>query len=244
MEGGVENIEWQAIVDKINEARKAAGLDAISLDFASGSVSAKDEKGKDGMQGTKTMLSAISQLTNGLQSIGVKIPSEIQSVISVMQGVIQVIEAVNTIVGVTQTTALTANTVAMGALTSALWANTATSWIPFASGGIVPRFADGGLIGKAALGMTIPGNSFSGDNLRIPVAGSRGMIGVNSGELILNQSQQNALAHQLSENSQQEIDVQPFVDGEKIFLGMNNTSRRMGRGEIVTTSTLRRLGLI
>jgi hypothetical protein len=92
--------------------------------------------------------------------------------------------------------------------------------------------------------MAIPGNSFSGDNLRIPVAGGRGMIGVNSGELILNQSQQNALAHQLSENSHQEIDVQPFVDGEKIFLGMNNTSRRMGRGEIVTTSTLRRLGLI
>ena len=35
-----------------------------------------------------------------------------------------------------------------------------------------------------------------------------------------------------------------YVDGEKIFLGMNNTSQRMGRGEIVTTQTLKRLGLI
>jgi hypothetical protein len=67
-------------------------------------------------------------------------------VISVIQGVTSVIEAVNTIIGITQASELTANTVAMGLLTEALWANTATSWIPFANGGIVPGFANGGVI--------------------------------------------------------------------------------------------------
>ena len=66
---------------------------------------------------------------------------------------------------------------------------------------------------------------------------------LTSGETVLTRAQAGNLASQLAErNSGQSM--QPFVDGETIFLGMNNTSRRMGRGEIVTTSTLRRLGLI
>lgn len=55
-------------------------------------------------------------------------------------------------------------------------------------------------------------------------------------------AQQDTIASHL-ENQQVAI-MQPYVDGEKIFLGMNNTSQRMGRGEIVTTQTLKRLGLI
>ena len=104
-------------------------------------------KGKDNpMDGTKKMLNAIMQLTSGLQQMGIELPAEIQGVISVIQGVTSVIEAVNTIIGITQASELTANTVAMGLLTEALWANTATSWIPFANGGIVPGFANGGVI--------------------------------------------------------------------------------------------------
>jgi hypothetical protein len=106
----------------------------------------KAEKKESPMEGGKKMLNAISQLTGGIQQMGIELPSEIQGVIGVIQGVMQVIEAVNTIIGVTQTTALTANTAAMISLESALWANTATSWIPFANGGIVPGFANGGVI--------------------------------------------------------------------------------------------------
>jgi hypothetical protein len=231
MEGGVKNIDWQAILDEINEARKAAGLDAISLDFATGSVT-EEKKGKDSLQDSKTVLNAISQLTSGLESIGIEIPSEIQSVISVMQGVIQVIEAVNAIIGVTQTTALTANTIAMTSLTTALWANTATSWIPgLAGGGIVPHFAGGGLIGKAALGMTIPGHSYSGDLLRLPVDGGRGMIGVNSGEVIMNQAQAGILESELSGGRMRDINVHGVVQGENIVLAVSNYFRRTGNGE-------------
>jgi len=106
----------------------------------------KKEKKDSPMDSSKKMLNAISQLTGGLQQMGIELPSEIQGVIGVIQGAMQVIEAVNTIIGITQTTALTANTAAMISLEAALWANTATSLIPFANGGIVPGFANGGVI--------------------------------------------------------------------------------------------------
>ena len=105
--------------------------------------------------------------------------------------------------------------------------NAADTIIPFASGGVV----------KAASGYTVPGRRFSGD--MIPAR-------LNAGELVLNQAQAGVIANALQDRdfSGGSGMMQPYVDGEKIFLGMNNTSKRMGRGEIVTTSTLRRLGLI
>lgn len=232
MEGGVENVDWQTIIDKINEKRKAAGLDEIVPDFGNGSVSSKPSEKKDDKPKTSDKLASIandigkvggdlSNITSGIQSLGIEIPKGLQDVVSGIQAVSSILTGISAILSVIETLTAVKTTPVVGGL-----------------------LAGGGIIGRAAGGMYIPGNSFSGDRLRLPVIGGGGMIGVNSGELILNRSQQNALAYQLSENNQQAVDVQPFVDGERIFLGMNNTSRRMGRGEIVTTSTLRRLGLI
>lgn len=99
--------------------------------------------------------------------------------------------------------------------------------IPFANGGVV----------KAASGYRVPGRTFSGD--MIPAR-------LNAGETVLNQAQAGVIANALQDREFGGGSgmMQPYVDGEKIFLGMNNTSKRMGRGEIVTTGTLRRLGLI
>lgn len=104
-------------------------------------------------------------------------------------------------------------------------------------GSVLGLFRNGGLIGKAAGGMLIPGNSYSGDHLRMPVDGGAGWIGVNSGELILNRAQQNSIAGQLTvaERGGGGYQGTPYVDGEKIYLGMNNFLRRSGRGEIVTS---------
>lgn len=101
-------------------------------------------------------------------------------------------------------------------------------------GSVLGIFENGGIVGRAANGMVIPGNSFSGDHLRMPVEGG-GLIGVNSGELILNKAQQNAVARGLQEERGGGYSGTPYVDGEKIFLGMNNFLRRSGRGEIVTS---------
>lgn len=94
-------------------------------------------------------------------------------------------------------------------------------------------FGNGGIVPHAAAGFTVPGHDFA----------DRTPIMAQSGELILNRVQQGNLVSQMNGVSGGSIDVQPWVDGEKIFLGMNNTSRRMGKGEIVTTSMLRSRGL-
>ena len=96
-------------------------------------------------------------------------------------------------------------------------------------------FHNGGLIGRAAGGMMIPGNSMSGDRLRLPVDGGRGMIGVNSGELILNRAQQGVIASQL-EGGMGAMQLSAIITGEQLRLVLNNNGRRTGRGEYVTTN--------
>jgi hypothetical protein len=81
--------------------------------------------------------------------------------------------------------------------------------------------------------MLIPGNSFSGDRLRMPVDGGSGFIGVNSGELILNAAQQNTIAGKL-QGGQGMVHVTGELQGEKIVLAANRFLKRSGRGELVT----------
>jgi len=116
---------------------------------------------------------------------------------------------------------------AAGAAAMATTISTVHSLTGFANGGIVDG-RNGGFVG---------GTNFSGDNI--------GNVRLNSGELVLNQAQAGVIANALQDREfGSGASLQPYVEGEKIFLGMNNTSKRMGRGEIVTTSTLRHLGLI
>jgi len=186
-------------------------------DFEEGQNRAKNEienrdKKKDSpMESGKKLLNGISQLTDGLEKIGIDIPDEIQSVIGVIQGVMQVIEAVNTIIGVTQTSALAANTAALLSLESALWTNT---FFGFSNGGVV--HAAGGIVA---------GNTFSGD--QIPAM-------LNAGEVVLNRAQAGNLASQLGGNSGQ-MQLETTITGEQIRLVLNNNSRRRGKGEYVTS---------
>lgn len=189
-------------------------------DFEEGQNRAKNDienrkREKDSpIESGKKLLNGISQLTDGLEKIGIDIPDEIQSVIGVIQGVMQVIEAVNTIIGVTQTTALTANTAAIMSLEVALWANTASSVLPFANGGVV--HAAGGIVA---------GNTYSGD--QIPAM-------LNAGEVVLNRAQAGNLASQLQGNGGQ-MQLETVITGEQIRLVLNNNSRRRGKGEYVTS---------
>lgn len=94
-----------------------------------------------------------------------------------------------------------------------------------AVGTVLGLFRNGGMVHHAATGLMVPGNDFSDST---PVM-------VSSGELILNKAQQNAVAQGLREDRGGGYDGIPYVDGEKIYLGMNNFLRRSGRGEIVTS---------
>ena len=85
-----------------------------------------------------------------------------------------------------------------------------------------------------ARGGVIQGNSYSGDNQ---------IARVNAGETILTRAQAGILASSLEHNGGS-VAVQPYVDGEKVFLGVNNHVKRSGQGEIVTTGMLRKMGLM
>ena len=84
--------------------------------------------------------------------------------------------------------------------------------------------------------MMIPGNSMSGNRLRLPVDGGRGMIGVNSGELILNRAQQGIIASELEGGGMENLQLDTIIRGEDIRLVLNNNGRRTGRGEYVQTN--------
>ena len=95
-----------------------------------------------------------------------------------------------------------------------------------------------------AQGGEIKGNHYSGDNIGGLVDGSQ-LIGLNAGEVVLTRAMQGNLASQLQEGSGGGgTSMQPYVSGENIFLGMSNYTRKKGYGDIVTTSTMRRLGLM
>ena len=87
---------------------------------------------------------------------------------------------------------------------------------PFASGGIV----------RANDGVFVPGSSYSGD--RVPAL-------LNSGEMVLNAFQQEALAGTLQNRyNEHGNESTPYVSGEQIYLGLNNYLKRIGRGEMLT----------
>jgi hypothetical protein len=92
-------------------------------------------------------------------------------------------------------------------------------------GNILGIFSNGGVV-RAAEGWSgvVPGNRFSGD--QVPAL-------LNSQELVLNTAQTGRVASAL-QGAQSGNSGTPYVDGEKIYLGVNNYLRRSGKGEIVT----------
>lgn len=240
---GIDQTAIQSFIDELNKQIEEAGGVGLKLNADTGEVTDDKRNGKEEGDGfmrfhedTNKLTSGLSQVSSGLKSIGIDVPKEIDQMIGVINGVSQVISGVGTIISLVSTSAMTANTIALGALTSAVWASVATKFVPFFSGGgVVPAFAQGGLIGRAALGMKIPGNSMSGDNLRLPVDGGLGMIGVNSGELILNRAQQGNLASQLEGGGIAQGTPEARISGEDIWITLNNYTQRSGYGEIVTS---------
>jgi hypothetical protein len=92
-------------------------------------------------------------------------------------------------------------------------------------GSFLGLFSNGGIV-HAAEGWSgvVPGSRFSGD--QVPAL-------LNSQELVLNTAQTGRLASAL-QGAQSGNGGTPYVDGEKIYLGVNNYLRRSGKGEIVT----------
>lgn len=86
-------------------------------------------------------------------------------------------------------------------------------------------YAQGGIVDGSAGGF-VTGSSFSGDNI--------GNVRLNSGELVLNKAQTNNLANALEGGGMHGMNLSAKVQGEDIILVIDRTTRRMGRGELLT----------
>ena len=200
-----EDITDEQLQEIVNKMNQFMGDHPIKLNVNTGEVSA--ENPAHVLSEVGKMTSGISSIVSGIESLGVKIPNGLKAVISGIQGIMSILTGISSMITAIQTLS-------------------AASSFKFFSGG--------GIVGKAAGGMVIPGSSFSGDNLRMPVWDTGGMIGVNSGEVILNRAQAGIIASELQGGAQQTISSTPYVSGEQIYLGLSNYLRRTGRGELLT----------
>ena len=156
----------------------------------------------------KSVMSEVSKITSGVSGIFSGIE---QMGIEIPEGMKQMMGVINGLTSIVQSILL---------VVEAIKGLEAIGLFKFAGGGIV----------KAAQGYVIPGNSFSGDNV------FAGHAWVNSGELVLNKSQQNTLAGMLDNNRQPSGSANGVarVSGEQIYIAVNNYLRRSGKGELVT----------
>ena len=248
---GVENADWQAIADAINRKRKEMGLDAITLDFTTGNVATKAQTtaNTDLLDTAKKLVGGLSQVSSGLENMGIKLSDEANQFLTSVQGVINVIEGLKTvaevITGSTASSIVAVGTSVVQALfanTSALFANTAaTTAAATAEAGevvmdafktvAVTAMAHGGVVPHAASGYAVPGRHYSGDVTPIMA---------NAGEVVLNRAQQGNLVSQLQEiDRESNTPSRPYVTGQDIYLGLNNYLVGAGKGEIITTKNIK-----
>lgn len=146
------------------------------------------------------MVGGFSSMVSGIEALGIKVPEGLKDVVNGIQGVMSILSGITTIISAIEAIAA------------------ADTIIPFARGGVV----------HAASGWSgfVPGNSFSGDNIRM------GQFALNSGEMVLNKFQQQALAGTLENAGMKDINVRGYLSGKDLMICIDRTGRIEGRGEL------------
>lgn len=208
----IEDADWESLVAKINEQLEAMDLKPIKLDVDTGNVVADANKFDKTWKAAASSIQQVGRAISSIEDPAAKIAGTVAQAIA------------NIALGYAQAQKVAAET-------EGPW-----GWIAFAATGLATMLSTISAIHNAtgyAEGGIIKGNSYSGDNIPADTF-------VNAGELVLNRSQQGALAEQLTEsNSGGMIAGSPYVTGETIFLGLSNYLRRNGYGELITTRARR-----
>ncbi len=219
---------WQSVMDGLNKELKGKGKKA-TLDNNTGSV--REGRGKPGDRLEKfnndfsKVTGGIGNIASGIQSLGIELPQELQSVLGVLNGISSIMTGVLALLTLIQ---IDTKATAGASIIDAIVPLARGGIVPqMATGGIVPHMATGGVIPRAAFGRVIPGNSFSGDNI------FAGGAMVNSGELVLNKAQQGNLASTLR-GGFSNMRFELVARGEQLRLVMNNNGKRTGKGELAT----------
>lgn len=83
-----------------------------------------------------------------------------------------------------------------------------------------------------AQGGMIKGNSYSGDNIGGVVDGSQ-LVGLNAGEIVLNQAQTSNVANALKGGGMGNMHLTARLDGKDLLLSIDRTGQTMGYGQLV-----------
>ena len=212
----VPDTEWHKIIDEYNVLREKLGLEPIKLKLETGGL---EEAGKDAKSATKDF----QQAASAIGSVGSAL-SSIEDPSAKVAGIVaQAIATVaSAFAGALHTDGTTKSNI--WAFIGAAAASTATMISTIASIHSATGYSQGG---------QIKGNSYSGDNILGMVDGG-GIVGLNASEIVLNQAQTANVANALEGSGMRGIDLSASVSGEQILLVANRTTRRQGRGELVT----------
>ena len=213
---GIEDEEWQNFVDQINEKLAELHIDPINIDFKTGTIRKQAKEMKSDWQAAASAIQSVGSAMSQIEDPAAKVIGTIaQAIASIALGAGQAIaQAGNGSAGGPW------GWIAFAAAATATMLSTIAAVKSATKGG----FAEGGIV---------PGNSMSGDNLRLSD------YGINSQELILNRAQAGIIAHQLEGNGIQNLRLSATISGEQIRLALNNNGKRTGRGEYVTTNFMR-----
>lgn len=206
---GGENIpdeEWQKLVETINAAIADLDIKPLKIDVESGGVTQEAKQVSNSWRDAARAVGAVGSALDQLENPAAKVAGIVGHAIA------------NIALGFAQATAKSSNLGIFG-------------WIAAIAGGLGTMISTISAIksataGSYAEGGIVPGNSYSGDRLS---------ANVNSGELILNRAQQDSVARQLTNGIGGNLQLSAVVTGEQIRLALNNNSRRIGRGEYVTS---------
>jgi len=193
---------WQKIIDEYNELREKIGEAPIEIDLATGKMkTGKEQDNNNGIKGFNSLIGNVSTITGALEQLGVEVPEGFAKTLGVMQLISTIMMSLQSMAAIT-------------AGTSALKS------IP-----IIGLFlSGGGMVPKAAGGRFIGGNSYSGDNIYA------GNAWVNSGELVLNKSEQGNLASFITaaENNMGAGVSETRVESDVMVMTIKNGARRRG----------------
>ena len=199
---------WEELTNEINDKLKDLGIEPIEIPI------------KTTEKNVKAITKAASITADVVGSIGDAFNAIEDPAAKVMGTVMQAIASVA--LGYAQATAQASS---MGP-----WA-----WIAFAAAGLATMLTTISTIHSAtgyAEGGMIKGNSYSGDNIGGLVDGSQ-FVGLNAGEVVLNASQQNALAQQITGGGMGNVNLTGRLRGTDIILSVDRSLQSMGRGELL-----------
>ena len=193
---------WQKLQDAINEKLKEMNIEPIEIDFSTGNIKTKKPEKKEDKEKEKYLADGLSKLTSGIGGLGSGMQQLGIDLGSGFNDVVSGLQGISSILMAIQTIVSAIEII-----------SSADAIIPFARGGVV----------HAASGFMVPGNNFSGD--LVPAY-------LNSGEMVLNKFQQQALAGTLENGGRANVQVTGHLEGETIVLAADRWGRRTGKGEL------------